>query len=258
MSEPVISLDHVGVVYRLAHSHRVSIKEFARDLVGGALSYTEFRALRDVSLTIGAGESIGIIGPNGAGKSTLLKVIAGALRPTTGSCRVEGRLSVVLDAGTGFDLELTGAENIQLAGLFLGRSRAEIATAMDGIVATSGLGDFINSPVRSYSSGMAARLSFSVSMAWSVDVLLTDETLGVGDAPFRERCIERLLDLRRKGQTIVGVSHDRNTVLSLCDRAIWIDRGNVLADGPAADVLRQYEGAGASAVHLKSVDGGSG
>jgi ABC-type polysaccharide/polyol phosphate transport system ATPase subunit len=247
MSEPVISLDRVDVVYRLAHSHRVSIKEFARDLVGGALSYTEFRALRQVSLTIGAGESVGIIGPNGAGKSTLLKVMAGALRPTRGSCRVGGRLSVVLDAATGFDAELTGAENVQLAGLLLGRSRAEIATAMEGIVATSGLGDFIDSPLRSYSSGMAARLSFAVSMAWSVDVLLTDETLGVGDAAFRERCIERMLDLRRAGQTIVAVSHDRNTILRLCDRAIWIDRGSLVADGPAADLLLRYEGAGSSA-----------
>lgn len=255
MSEPLISLEHVGVVYRLAHSHRVTIKEFARDLVGGALSYTEFRALRDVSLAIGAGESVAIIGRNGAGKSTLLKVIAGALRPTTGSCRVGGRLSVVLDAATGFDLELTGAENIHLAGLFLGRSRVEIAAAMAGIVATSGLGEFIDSPVRSYSSGMAARLSFAVSLAWPVDVLLTDETLGVGDAAFRERCIERLLDLRRAGQTIVAASHDRNTVLQLCDRVVWIDRGTVVADGPAADILGQYEGAGASAVHSPGVEG---
>ncbi len=161
--------------------------------------------------------------------------------PTTGSCRVRGRLSVVLNSGTCFDRDLTGIENIHLAGLFLGRSRSEIRTALDEIVSVTGLGDFIYSPLRSYSAGMAARLSFAVSMAWPVDVFVTDESLAVGDAAFVALCMERLRTLRARGQTIIAVSHDAETVQELCDRAIWIDHGRLIADGPAAEILRRYE-----------------
>jgi homopolymeric O-antigen transport system ATP-binding protein len=238
---PVIRLEQVSLCYRLAKQRIGSFKEYAIHLVKGSLAYEKLWALRDVSLAVQPGDSVGIIGQNGAGKSTLLKVIAGVLKPTQGRIEVHGRVSPILELGTGFDFELTGLENIYLNALLLGRSRREIDRALDGIVAFSGLGDFVRSPIRNYSSGMMARLGFSVATGWVPEILILDEALSVGDARFLRRCEERLENFRRNGTTLLLVSHSPSAVRDTCKRAIWLDRGCVRAAGAVDEVLQLYE-----------------
>ena len=177
MAEPVIELQDVSVCYRLAKQRLGSIKEYFIHLVKGALVYEQLWALENVDLVVEKGEVVGVIGPNGAGKSTLSKGVSGVLKPTRGRCRVKGMIAPILELGTGFDFELTGHENIYLNALLLGRTKREIETKVDEIVAFSGLGGFIHSPVRNYSTGMIARLGFSVATAWVPDILILDEVL---------------------------------------------------------------------------------
>jgi len=236
----LIRLDGVSMKYRLARQRQPSLKEYALHWVRGALVYEDLWALSDVSLRIGSGESIGIIGRNGAGKSTLLKVISRVLAPTGGHVDVRGRVVPVLDLGAGLDPELSGLENIYLNAMFLGRTRAEVAAACDGIVAASGLGDFIESPLRNYSAGMSARLAFSVATAWVPDVLILDEVLAVGDAGFVARCQQRLQEFRDRGATVLLVSHASQEIEASCRRVIWIDGGRVRADGPTGEVMGEY------------------
>jgi ABC-type polysaccharide/polyol phosphate transport system ATPase subunit len=210
----------------------------------GALTYEKLWALRDVGLTIRQGERVGIIGRNGAGKSTLLKVISRVLKPTRGTAEIHGRLSPILELGTGFDYELTGLENIYLNALLLGRTRREIDERIEGIVEFSGLGDFIRTPIRNYSSGMQARLGFSIATAWVPDILILDEVLAVGDSAFTEKCLARLAEFHTAGTTVLMVSHIAKSVQENCDRCIWLDAGRLRADGPAAQVLDQYSHAG--------------
>jgi ABC-type polysaccharide/polyol phosphate transport system ATPase subunit len=197
-------------------------------------------ALRDVSLSIAEGETVGIVGRNGAGKSTLLKVVSGVLKPTRGSLHRRGWVAPILELGTGFDYELTGYENIYLNALLLGRQRREIDERLAGIVEFSGLADFIRSPIRNYSSGMLARLGFSIATAWKPDLLILDEILGVGDARFLKRCERRLEEFHEAGTTILIVSHDPEAVRKNCQRALWLEQGRLVAEGPAGEILERY------------------
>jgi ABC-type polysaccharide/polyol phosphate transport system ATPase subunit len=211
----------------------------------GALAYEKLWALREISLTIRQGERVGVVGRNGAGKSTLLKVISRVLKPSAGAAEIRGRLAPILELGTGFDYELTGLENIYLNALLLGRSRREIDEKIEAIVDFSGLGDFIRTPIRNYSSGMQARLGFSIATAWRPDILVLDEVLSVGDASFNARCKQRLGELHDTGATVLMVSHNAEAVRETCTRCVWLDAGRLRADGATEEVLALYSGAGA-------------
>jgi ABC-2 type transport system ATP-binding protein len=241
---PRIELDDVSLCYRLAKQKIRSFKEYAIHFVKGALSYEQLWALRDVSLSIATGETVGIVGRNGAGKSTLLKVISNVLKPSKGTARTTGVLAPILELGTGFDRELTGFENIYLNALLLGHSRREVADAIDEIIDFSGLGDFVRAPIRNYSTGMLARLGFSIATAWLPDIVILDEVLAVGDAAFTEKCEARLRRFHDAGSTILMVSHNAHAIAQNCTRAIWLDAGRLVADGPSAKVLAQYAGHG--------------
>jgi ABC-type polysaccharide/polyol phosphate transport system ATPase subunit len=237
---PVVELREVSLRYRLAKQKLPSLKEYAIHWMKGALSYEDLWALREVSLALGRGESLGIVGRNGAGKSTLLKVISRVLKPTRGTVRVQGAVAPILELGTGFDHELTGHENIYLNALLLGRTRKEIDGKLDAIVEFSGLEEFIRSPVRNYSSGMLARLGFAIATAWEPDVLILDEVLSVGDARFLRRCERRMEEFRERGTTILLVSHDVEAVRENCRRAVWLEKGRIEASGSADEVIDRY------------------
>jgi ABC-2 type transport system ATP-binding protein len=243
-AEKRIELEGVALCYRLAKQRIRSFKEFAIHFMKGALSYEQLWALRDISFTIRSGETVGIVGRNGAGKSTLLKVISKVLKPTAGVARIQGTLSPILELGTGFDRELTGFENIYLNALLLGRSRREVAEVVDGIVEFSGLGDFVRSPIRNYSTGMLARLGFSIATAWVPDIMILDEVLAVGDSSFIHKCEERLRRFHNAGTTVLMVSHNAEAIRHNCTRCIWLDAGRLIADGETSKVLALYEGHG--------------
>jgi ABC-type polysaccharide/polyol phosphate transport system ATPase subunit len=240
-----IRLDGVSLCYRLAKQRIPSLKEYAIHWMRGALAYEKLWALREISLTIRQGERVGVVGRNGAGKSTLLKVISRVLKPSAGAAEIRGRLAPILELGTGFDYELTGLENIYLNALLLGRSRREIDEKIEAIVDFSGLGDFIRTPIRNYSSGMQARLGFSIATAWRPDILVLDEVLSVGDASFNARCKQRLGELHDTGATVLMVSHNAEAVRETCTRCVWLDAGRLRADGATEEVLALYSGAGA-------------
>jgi ABC-type polysaccharide/polyol phosphate transport system ATPase subunit len=206
----------------------------------GAGKSVEFWALQDVSFTVGTGELVGIIGRNGAGKTTLLRILARITAPTVGVTRVRGRLSALLDVGTGFHDELTGRENVFLSGAILGMSRRDVRTRFDQIAAFSGVERFLDTPLKRYSAGMRLRLAFAVAAHLEPDVLVIDEALAVGDAEFQRRCLGRMEDLQRSGRTVVFVSHDLGAVGRLCDRTLWLDQGRVGFDGPTQEALRRY------------------
>ncbi|MFL6260978.1 MAG: ABC transporter ATP-binding protein [Thermoanaerobaculia bacterium] len=235
-----IRLDGVSLCYRLAKQRIPSFKEYAIHFLRGSLAYEQLWALRDLDLTVGHGETLGIIGRNGAGKSTLLKVISRVLKPSRGTATVNGRIAPILELGSGFDYELTGLENVYLNALLLGHTRREIIGKMDEIVEFSGLGDFIRSPLRNYSSGMQARLGFSIATAWVPDILILDEVLAVGDATFTDRCEERLRSFRQSGATVLLVSHNTTAVVKNCTRCIWLDDGRMKADGKAEEIVKLY------------------
>jgi ABC-2 type transport system ATP-binding protein/lipopolysaccharide transport system ATP-binding protein len=237
---PLIDLEEIGLRYRLAKQRIPSFKEYAVHWMRGTLVHEELWALDGLTLSIGRGESVAIIGHNGAGKSTLLKVISRVLKPTRGRVAVGGTVVPLLELGTGFDVELTGFENIYLNALLLGRSRAEINVACDGIIERSGLGDFVRAPIRNYSTGMMARLGFAIATAWVPDILILDEILAVGDAAFQQRCLARLQEFRDQGTTLLFVSHDPTSVMRTCARTVWLHRGRVKDDGPSEQVLIRY------------------
>ena len=235
-----IRLEAVSLCYRLAKQRLPSFKEYAINFLRGSLAYEQLWALRDIDITLRRGETLGIIGRNGAGKSTLLKVISRVLKPSRGSAVINGRIAPILELGSGFDYELTGLENVYLNALLLGHSRREIIGKMDGIVEFSGLGDFIRSPLRNYSSGMQARLGFSIATAWVPDILILDEVLSVGDATFTDRCEERLRSFHEAGATVLMVSHATGAIVKNCTRCIWLDDGQMKADGKSQEVVKLY------------------
>ncbi|HEV7665735.1 MAG TPA: ABC transporter ATP-binding protein [Chloroflexota bacterium] len=238
--DPIIELHAIGVRYRLPRGGVRSIKEYLLQAVRGQLRFDDFWALDDVSLAVGPGERLGVIGRNGAGKSTLLQVIAGVLTPTTGAARVHGRVAPLLQLGAGFDPELSGRENVFLNGTLLGMRRAQIKARFDAIVDFAELEAFIDAPLRTYSTGMAARLGFAVAAECQPDVLLLDEVLSVGDEAFQEKCVKRLREFTDCGTTMVIVTHSAEFVLEECTRAVWIHDKRVAHDGEPQMVVDAY------------------
>ncbi|UIK11670.1 ABC transporter ATP-binding protein [Rhizobium leguminosarum] len=202
--------------------------------------YQEYWAVQNVDLSIRRGETVAIVGRNGSGKSTLLQMIAGTLQPNGGSLRVHGRVAPLLELGAGFNPEFTGRENIRLSAFILGLTDREIREREESIVEFSGISDFVDQPVKTYSSGMYARLAFAVAAHVDADILIVDEILAVGDAAFAQKCMRYIRKFREHG-TILFVSHDTSAVTALCDRAIWMDKGRIRAEGSARDVSLQYQ-----------------
>jgi ABC-type polysaccharide/polyol phosphate transport system ATPase subunit len=201
----------------------------------------KFTALKNVSFTLYRGESLGIVGRNGAGKSTLLSLASGVALPDAGQVTVHGRIAPLLELGSGFHGDLTGAENLRLNASLLGFSRQQVAEAYDRIVEYSGIGEFIHEPLKTYSNGMIVRLAFSIAINIDPDILVVDEVLAVGDAGFQEKCLNSMQALRKKGKTLLLVSHSTQMIRQFCDRAIWMDRGEVRKNGKTEEVLAAYE-----------------
>lgn len=238
--DTTISLEGVSVVYRVPRERITSIKEYAVRWVQRRLQYEEFLALENVSFSVQRGEVFGIIGRNGSGKSTLLKVIARVLFPQRGRVYIRGKVAPLLELGAGFQFELTGRENIYLNSALLGRTHAETGRLLPEIIDFAEIGEFIDAPVRTYSTGMVARLGFSVATAQQPEILLVDEILSVGDAEFQQKCLDRMYDYRRNGSTILMVSHGMGTIESFCDRAMWLDSGHMRISGPVDSVIQRY------------------
>jgi ABC-2 type transport system ATP-binding protein len=241
-----ISLEHVSKKFRLYHEKNQYLKTTV--LRGGRSRYEDFWAVQDVSFEIPTGSTFGIIGSNGSGKSTLLKCLAGILSPDKGRIVLNGRLSALLELGAGFHPELSGRENIFLNGAILGMTQKEVSERFEDIVDFSGLGHFIDTPVKNYSSGMVVRLGFSIAANVEPEILLIDEVLAVGDAEFQQRCYEKIEKFRQDGRTIVLVSHGLSQVEQLCDTVAWLEKSHLKVVGPALDVVQQYNGASHHAI----------
>jgi lipopolysaccharide transport system ATP-binding protein len=235
--EPILSVRHLAKSYRHYASPRDRILESLWR--GRRKLHTDFRAIEDVSLDLFRGETLGVIGRNGAGKSTLLQLITGTVQPTAGTLEVRGRIAALLELGAGFNPEFSGRENIHFYAGLLGLTTAQIGERFDSIVAFSELGEHIDRPVRTYSSGMYMRLAFAVAAHVDADLLIIDEALSVGDAFFAQKCIRFLRDFQRRG-SILFVSHDTGAILGFCDRVVWLDRGRVRAIGPAKPIVEDY------------------
>jgi len=236
-----ISLEGVSVQYNLPTERVRTLKEFAIRSLQGKIKRHSFLALNKVDLQIKKGEIFGIMGKNGAGKSTLLKVISRVLIPTEGRLIIRGMVYPLLQLGAGFHPELTGKENIFLNGTLLGHSKKEIESKFNEIVEFSEIGDFINAPVRTYSSGMQARLGFAVASAWQPKILALDEVLSVGDVAFQQKCFVRMQEFQKNGTTTLLVSHAPETVSSLCQRAVWLEKGEIVEIGKANIIAQKYK-----------------
>lgn len=239
----MIRLEQVTVEYRAPRERIRTVKEYAIRLLQGGIKHDEFQALREVSFDVRQGEVFGVIGHNGAGKSTLLKVVSRVLKPTRGRVWVRGRVAPLLELGAGFHPELSGRENVFLNGTLLGFTRAQVEAIFDEIVDFAELWEFIDAPLRTYSTGMGVRLGFAVATAVRPDVLLVDEVLSVGDERFQEKCAARMTEFRQQGTTILLVTHDTRLVLSMCDRALWLDHGVAGAVGAVEGVVSAYHNA---------------
>lgn len=238
MSDLAIRAEQLSKRFTLNTQRRTTLKE--RFVKGRAPKSRDLWALKDASFEVERGEGLGIVGHNGAGKSTALKVITGIYRPTSGAVQVNGRVSALLELGAGFHPELTGRENIRLNGSILGLGKRQIEGMMDDIIDFSGIEDFIDSPVKIYSSGMVVRLGFAIVVKLDPDILIMDEVIAVGDEAFQRKCFEYLYDLRRRGCSVVLVSHSMTGITDLCERALWLDQGQVRAIGPAQEVTKAY------------------
>ncbi len=236
----VIRLENVSVVYQAPRERIKTFKEYVIRKVKRQVEHQQFNALSDVSLELRRSEVFGLIGHNGAGKSTLLKLVSRVMRPTRGRVWVKGRIAPLLELGAGFHPELSGRENIFLNGTLLGYSRAEVEKLFDGIVEFSEIGDFIDAPLRTYSTGMTGRLGFAVATATRPDILIVDEVLSVGDEQFQEKCAERITDFRQQGTTILLVTHSSELVQRICDRAAWLDHGKLCGIGQPAEIVHLY------------------
>ena len=238
MAQPVVELTDVSKAYKVYRNRRHRAVEM---LVPGApVLHTEFWALRGFTMHIDAGETVGVVGVNGSGKSTLLQIIAGIVRPTEGNALVRGRVSSLLELGAGFHPELTGRENVEMFGTVIGLSLAEIRRRLPDIERFAGIGDFVDQPVKMYSSGMFVRLAFAAAIHVDPDVLLVDEALAVGDAVFQHQCIHRIREMQARGTTILFVSHDMGMVKSICSRVVLLDEGRVVAEGDPAEMASLY------------------
>lgn len=238
-SELAISVERVSKIYRIYEKPEDRLVQMAT--LGRVRRFREFPALSDISLSVGRGETVGIIGRNGCGKSTLLQIICGTLQPSMGSVTVNGRIAALLELGAGFNPEFTGRENVYMNGAILGFSREEMDARFDDIAAFAAIGDFIDRPVKTYSSGMYVRLAFAVATAVEPDILIVDEALAVGDEAFQRKCYARIEGIKERGGTILFVSHGAQTIVQLCDRAVLLDGGEKLLEGSPRLVTAQYQ-----------------
>ena len=237
----MIKAENVSVKYLMAYDRIKSMKEYLVQLVKGNIQYEEFWALQDISFEVKKGEVLGIIGHNGAGKSTLLKVISGILKPTSGSVQVNGTVVPMLERGSGFDFDLTGRENVFLNGAILGYPEQFLKEKYGEIVEFSELGQFIDVPLRNYSSGMVMRLAFSIATVVQPDILIVDEILAVGDADFQEKSKRRMLELMGGGTTVLFVSHSLGQIQEMCDRVLWLEKGRLKMAGKTETVCAMYQ-----------------
>ena len=237
---PLVEVSGLSVRYRVPRERVASFKEFAIRWFKRRVAYQDLWALRSVELTVGPGEILGVVGRNGAGKSTLLKVLARVLHPTEGRVVVRGSIAPLLELGAGFHAELTGRENVYLYGALLGYGKRDLDARFAAIVDFAELWDFIDAPLRVYSSGMISRLGFAVATCDYADLYLIDEVLAVGDAAYQEKCRQRLITYRDQGASSVVVSHDPGSLTQVCDRLVWLDEGREMRTGPVGDVLEAY------------------
>jgi ABC-type polysaccharide/polyol phosphate transport system ATPase subunit len=234
---PSIRADHLWKAYRVYKTRATTLKEYA---LARRSKYDELWALKDVSFEVGPGEMLGVIGPNGSGKSTLLKMLAKVLGPDAGELTINGRVAALLELGIGFHPDLSGRDNVYLSASLLGMTQEYIDRRYDEIIDFAGLWDFVDMPIKDYSSGMVARLAFATAISVDADILLVDEVLAVGDADFQIRCLERIAEMRRQERVVVFVSHSLDAIRTLCSSAIWLDKGKVRANGNPDDVADVY------------------
>lgn len=240
MDDVVISLDNVGMEYYMQDEKIDNMKEFFIRLVKGKIKKRKKKTLENITFNIKRGESVGIIGHNGAGKSTILKIITGIIKPTAGTVKTRGNIAPLLNLGAGFDYEATARENIHLNGAILGYTKKELKNKFDSIVEFSGLADYIDVPLKNFSSGMVSRLGFAIAIDVDPDILLVDELLSVGDENFRQKCAEKIEELQKKGVTFIIVSHNMPQIKKLCQRAIWIENGKIVEIGDSAEICEKY------------------
>lgn len=241
--EIMIEVKDVSMRFRMANDRISSIKEYVVQMLRGKLEYNEFEALKHVSFDVRRGEVVGLIGHNGAGKSTILKVISGILKPTEGGVAARAGIVPMLELGSGFDYEMTGRENIFLNGAILGYTEEFLNAKYQEIVDFSELGQFIDIPIRNYSSGMIARLAFSIASMVEPEILIVDEVLSVGDAAFQEKSYRRMMELMGGGTTVLFVSHSLPQIRQMCNRVVWLNHGEVKMFGDVNTVCDAYEGA---------------
>lgn len=240
MSNTMIEANDVTMRFHMNADKIMSLKEFVMTAIRGKLEYQDFTALDHVSFTVEKGETLGLLGRNGAGKSTMLKVISGILKPTEGSVKSYGNIVPMLELGSGFDMDLTGRENIFLNGSILGYSKEFLSTKYDEITEFSELGAFIDSPIRNYSSGMMARLAFSVASVVNPEILIVDEILSVGDASFQEKSRKRMMEMMGGGTTVLFVSHNLAQIREMCNRVVWLEHGKIRMIGNTNEVCNAY------------------
>ncbi|MDD3429318.1 MAG: ABC transporter ATP-binding protein [Oscillospiraceae bacterium] len=238
---PIIEVNDVSMRFNMAKEQVTDLKEFFMKLLHGGLKFEEFFALKHVNLKVMPGEVYGLIGLNGSGKSTLLKVIAGVFKPSQGKADVRGSIAPLIELGAGFDMELTARENIYLNGAVLGLSPKYIDERFEDIVEFSELRNFLDVPMKNYSSGMVARIAFAIATCTKPDILLADEILAVGDFLFQEKCERRMKDLMSGGTTVIFVSHDIKQIERICTKAIWLEKGVVKMDGEITAVCEEYK-----------------
>jgi ABC-type polysaccharide/polyol phosphate transport system ATPase subunit len=240
LSENIVEINDVSMLFNLSREKVDNIKEYFVRFIQGKLTFEEFWALKNVSFNIRKGESMGIVGLNGSGKSTLLKIIAGILKPTTGNISVFGSVAPLIELGAGFDFELTAKENIFLNGAIFGYSRNQMKDKFEEIIDFSELWDFVDVPIKNFSSGMVARLGFSIATTSKPDILIADEILGVGDHKFQMKCEKRMEEIMNSGATIILVSHSIESVKKICSQAAWLSKGELINVGSAEAVCNEY------------------
>ncbi|AKC87217.1 ABC transporter ATP-binding protein [Pseudoxanthomonas suwonensis] len=244
--DSVVHVDHVSKSYMMFDTPRSRLKQFIVPRLQGMLGmrrsryYEEFHALSDISFSVGRGETVGIIGRNGSGKSTLLQIICGTLTASSGAIATKGRIAALLELGSGFNPDFTGRENVRLNAALLGLSQREIDRRFDDIVRFADIGDFLDQPIKTYSSGMVVRLAFATAIHVDPDLLIVDEALAVGDVAFQQKCLDRIRQMQRNGVSILLVTHSTNVLLEYCDRAIFLKRGGLILDGACRDVVQAY------------------
>jgi len=239
LQQPAITVQSVSKTYRLYHSHRDRVKEFFHPL--RKRYHTKHHALKDLSMTVEKGEVLGVIGENGSGKSTLLKILASVVSPTSGSFTCNGRITALLELGGGFNLELTGIENVYFLGAIQGYSKKEMAKRLKYILDFAEIGEYANQPVKNYSSGMYVRLAFSININIDPEILIVDEALAVGDIRFQQKCYRKIREIKESGKTIVICTHALNVVKDFCTRAIWVDHGKIMEEGDPQTVTDKYQ-----------------